>query len=84
MDRKLLLFDVDGILVFNEKIKSQDKPAIIDFQKKHLFGVCSSRPLCGLDALYGIGDSYNDLPLFEACDYASVDSINEAINQVLK
>lgn len=37
MDRKLLLFDVDGILVFNEKIKSQDKQAIIDFQKKTSF-----------------------------------------------
>lgn len=67
-----------------KKIKSQDKQAIIDFQKKHLFGVCSGCPLCGLDALYGIGDFYNDLPLFEAYDYASVDSINEAINQVLK
>ena len=54
------------------------------FKKKHLFGVCSGCPLCGLDALYGIGDFYNDLPLFEAYDYASVDSINEAINQVLK
>ncbi len=233
---KAFASDIDGTLVFNGKIKSLDKQAIIDFQKSHLFGVCSGRPLCGLkdienihcdfyilssgalildqnkkiihhhpidlniiqklyqnynhkakiiiqtgnpnvfystltntlssleqikketiygisfvfedepstlkvlheldhypqikgyqnlnsidivskacskgegvkfikdyyhvDTLYGIGDSYNDLPLFEACDYAFtfksspddlkqkvnayVDSINEAINQVLK
>ena len=45
---KAFASDIDGTLVFDGKIKSQDKQAIITFQKENLFGVCSGRPLCGL------------------------------------
>lgn len=45
---KALASDIDGTLVFNRQIKSQDKKAIQEYQKEHLFGVCSGRPRCAL------------------------------------
>ena len=62
-------------------------------------GVRFIKEYYSIDTLYGIGDSYNDLPLFEAADYAftfnsspdelkqnvdeCIDSLCEAINKVL-
>ncbi len=51
---KAFASDIDGTLVFDGKIKSQDKQAITAFQKDHLFGVCSGRPLCGLKDIENI------------------------------
>lgn len=45
---KALASDIDGTLVFNRHIKVQDKKAIQEYQKEHLFGICSGRPRCAL------------------------------------
>lgn len=45
---KALASDFDGTLYFEDGIKDSDQQAIIDFQKDHLFGLCTGRPLIGV------------------------------------
>ena len=44
-----LVSDIDHTLVFDGQIKEDDEKAIKKYQKNHLFGVCTGRPLCALD-----------------------------------
>ena len=46
---KALVSDIDHTLVFDGRIKEDDEKAIKKYQKNHLFGVCTGRPLCALD-----------------------------------
>lgn len=46
--------DIDGTLVFDRHIHQNDKQAIEEYRKKHLFGICSGRPICALFDLAGL------------------------------
>lgn len=46
--------DIDGTLVFDRHIHQNDKQAIKEYRKNHLFGICSGRPVCALFDLEGI------------------------------
>ena len=45
---KALASDFDGTLYFEDGIKENDQQAIVHFQKYHLFGLCTGRPLIGV------------------------------------
>ena len=45
---KALASDFDGTLYFEDGIKENDQQAIVHFQKHHLFGLCTGRPLIGV------------------------------------
>ena len=45
---KALASDFDGTLYFEDGIKENDQQAIVQFQKYHLFGLCTGRPLIGV------------------------------------
>ena len=45
---KALASDFDGTLYFEDGVKEDDRKAILAFQKHHLFGLCTGRPLIGV------------------------------------
>ena len=45
---KALASDFDGTLYFENGVKEDDRKAILAFQKHHLFGLCTGRPLIGV------------------------------------
>lgn len=45
---KALASDFDGTLYFEDGVKENDQQAIVHFQKHHLFGLCTGRPLIGV------------------------------------
>lgn len=50
--KKVLASDFDGTLMFDGKFRDDDLIKIRDFQQKgHLFGLCSGRPLQGMEEL---------------------------------
>ena len=45
---KALASDFDGTLYFEDGIRKKDQEAILNFQKHNLFGLCTGRPLIGV------------------------------------
>ncbi|UTY37798.1 HAD family hydrolase [Allocoprobacillus halotolerans] len=45
---KALASDFDGTLYFEDGVREHDQKAILNFQKHHLFGLCTGRPFIGV------------------------------------
>lgn len=55
---KAFVSDFDGTIFFperEEKISRNDVYAIKELKKENLFGICTGRPLVGLDSLFDVG-----------------------------
>lgn len=55
---KAFISDFDGTIFFperEEKISRNDVYAIKELKKENLFGICTGRPLVGLDPLFNVG-----------------------------
>ena len=54
---KAFISDFDGTIFFperEEKISRNDVYAIKELKKENLFGICTGRPLAGLDSLFDV------------------------------